>query len=262
MSSITTCAYRFPNMLAYLIDDEELALKRLSRMLTATGRVSIAGASTDPVAAVRVIAAAKPDVLFLDIEMPGMNGFQMLSQLDPQPIVVFTTAYDQYALQAFGVNSVDYLLKPIEAAQLNRALDKIERMRGGSEPRQELRELLERLTAKQAEYPDRIASRTGERVEFVELARITHFFASDKLTYAATAAKNYMIDHTIQELEQRLDPRKFIRIHRATLVNVDSVHELHAWFAGRMVLRLKDAKHTELAVSRDRVRALKQRLGI
>jgi len=249
-------------MRAFLVDDEALALKRLSRMLTATGRVSIAGSSTDPVEALQTIAEAKPDVLFLDIEMPGMNGFEMLSRLDPQPIVVFTTAYDQYALQAFGVNSVDYLLKPIEAAQLNRALDKIERMRGGVEPRPELRELLERLTAKQAEYPDRIASRIGERVEFVELARITHFFASDKLTYAATAAKNYMIDHTIQELEQKLDPRKFIRIHRATLVNIDSVHELHAWFAGRMVLRLKDEKRTELAVSRDRVRALKQRLGI
>jgi two-component system LytT family response regulator len=252
-------------MRAFLVDDEALALKRLSRMLAATGRVSVAGSSTDPVEAVQAVAEAKPDVLFLDIEMPGMNGFQMLSQLDPQPMVVFTTAYDQYALQAFGVNSVDYLLKPIEAAQLNRALDKLERMRGGMEPRPELRELLERLaaaTAKSPEYPDRIASRTGERVEFVELSRITHFFASDKLTFAATAAKNYMIDHTIQELEQRLDPRKFIRIHRATLVNVDSVHELHAWFAGRMVLRLKDEKRTELAVSRDRVRALKQRLGI
>jgi two-component system LytT family response regulator len=250
-------------MRAFLVDDEALALKRLSRMLTATGRVSIAGSCTDPVEAVQAIAAAKPDVLFLDIEMPELNGFQMLSQLDPQPMVVFTTAYDQYALQAFGVNSVDYLLKPIEAAQLNRALDKIERMRGGTEPRPELRELLERLmAARQPEYPDRIASRIGERVEFVELARITHFFASDKLTYAATAAKNYMIDHTIQELEEKLDPRKFIRIHRATLVNIDSVHELHAWFAGRMVLRLKDEKRTELAVSRDRVRAVKQRLGI
>src|SRR5712691_11650381 len=168
-------------MRAFLIDDEALALKRLSRMLSATGRVSIAGSSTDPVEALQAIAEAKPDVLFLDIEMPGLNGFQMLSQLDPQPMIVFTTAYDQYALQAFGVNSVDYLLKPIEAVQLNRALDKIERMRGGVEPRTELRELLERLaaaTAKQPEYPDRIASRTGERVEFVELSRITHFFAS------------------------------------------------------------------------------------
>ncbi|HLK22948.1 MAG TPA: LytTR family DNA-binding domain-containing protein, partial [Bryobacteraceae bacterium] len=133
-------------------------------------------------------------------------------------------------------------------------------MRGGAEPRQELRALLDRLNV--PEYPARIASRIGERVEFVDLSRVSHFFASDKLTYAATPGKNYAIDHTIQELEQKLDPRKFVRIHRATLVNLDSVYDLHAMFAGRMIVRLKDEKRTELAVSRDRVKALKQRLGI
>lgn len=252
-------------MRAFLVDDEALALKRLSRMLTATGRVEIVGSVTDPVEAVEAVLTAKPDVLFLDIEMPGMTGFEMLAKLDPQPVIVFTTAYDRYALQAFGVNSIDYLLKPVEQAQLARALDKIERMRGGAEPRQEIRALLDRLSAEaasQPEYPTRIASRIGERVEFVELSRITHFFAADKLTYAATPGKNYAIDHTIQELEQKLDPRKFVRIHRATLVNLDSVHDLHAMFAGRMLVRLKDEKKTELAVSRDRVKALKQRLGI
>ncbi|MBZ5608696.1 MAG: LytTR family DNA-binding domain-containing protein [Acidobacteriia bacterium] len=254
-------------MRAFLVDDEALALKRLARMLAATGRVEIAGQSTDPAQAVDAIRAAKPDVLFLDIEMPGMTGFQMLSRIDPQPLVVFTTAYGQYALEAFGVNSIDYLLKPIEAAQLDRALDKIDRMRGGAEPRPEIRKLLERVAAlagqaAQAPYPERIASRIGERVEFVDLARVTHFFASDKLTYAATASKNYVVDHTIQELEQKLDPRKFLRIHRATLLNLDYIHELHAWFAGRMMVRLKDEKRTELSVSRDRVRALKERLGV
>lgn len=250
-------------MRAFLVDDEALALKRLSRMLAATGRVEIAGAHTDPVEAVAMILNVKPDVLFLDIEMPGMTGFEMLAKLDPQPIVVFTTAYDQYALKAFGVNSVDYLLKPIEPAQLNRALDKIDRMRGGVEPRQEIRDLLQRLsTVAPQEYPARIASRIGERMEFVDLARVTHFFAADKLTYAATPAKNYVVDHTIQELEQKLDPRRFVRIHRATLVNLDHLHDLHAWFAGRMMVRLKDEKKTELPVSRDRVKALKERLGI
>jgi len=224
-------------MRAFLVDDEELALKRLSRMLNATGRVEIVGAATDPVEAATAILRANPDVLFLDIEMPAMTGFEMLAKLDPQPIVVFTTAYDQYALQAFGVNSVDYLLKPIEQAQLDRALDKIERMRGGAEPRQEIRALIERLNsvANQADYPSRIASRIGERVELVELSRVTHFFAADKLTYAATPAKNYVVDQTIQELEQKLDPRKFVRIHRAILLNLDHLHDLHSWFGGRMM---------------------------
>ncbi len=254
-------------MRAFLVDDEALALKRLSRMLSSTGRVEIAGQCADPEQAIPAIQAARPDVLFLDIEMPGLNGFEMLARIEPQPLIVFTTAYGQYALQAFGVNSIDYLLKPIEAAQLDRALDKIDRMRGGAEPRPEIKELLARVAAladsrKQPQYPDRVASRAGERIEFVELSRVTHFFASDKLTYAATPAKNYVVDHTIQELEQKLDPRRFIRIHRATLLNLEHVHELHAWFAGRMMVRLKDEKRTELSVSRDRVHSLKERLGI
>lgn len=170
-------------MKAFLVDDESLALKRLQRMLAATGRVEIAGTSGDPVEAIEAILQIKPDVLFLDIEMPGMTGFQMLSKLDPQqqPLIVFTTAYNQYALEAFGVNSVDYLLKPIEAPQLARALDKLDRMRGGVEARPEIRALLDRITAlaaggaAQAAYPDRIASRIGERVELIELAQVTHF---------------------------------------------------------------------------------------
>jgi|SRR5271165_946363 len=254
-------------MRAFLVDDEALALKRLQRMLVATKRVDVAGTSTDPVEAVAAILEAKPDVLFLDIEMPGMTGFEMLAHLQPQPWVVFTTAYDRYALEAFGVNSVDYLLKPIEAAHLNRALDKIERLRGSAASPPEMRELMERLAAvagavRAPSYPDRVASRVGERIEFIDLEHVTHFFAADKLTFAATGAKTYAVDYTIQELEQKLDPAKFVRIHRASLVNVEHVQELHSWFAGKMMLRLKDPKHTELSVSRDRVRALKERLGI
>jgi two-component system LytT family response regulator len=247
-------------MRAFLVDDEALALKRLQRMLAATKRIEIAGVSQDPFEAVPAIIQAQPDILFLDIEMPGMTGFEMLVQLQPQPWVVFTTAYDRYALKAFGVNSVDYLLKPIEAPHLNRALDKIERLRSAATAPPDMTALLRRLIA--PAYPDRVASKVGEKIEFVELDEVTHFFASDKLTFAATASRNYAVDYTIQELEQKLDPAKFVRVHRATLVNVAHVQELHSWFAGRMMLRLKDPKHTELGVSRDRVRALKERLGI
>jgi two-component system LytT family response regulator len=254
-------------MRAFLVDDEALALKRLQRMLAATKRVQVVGTSSDPVEAVPAILEAKPDILFLDIEMPGMTGFEMLTHLQPQPWVVFTTAYDRYALEAFGVNSVDYLLKPIEAAQLDRALDKIERLRGSAAAPLGMTELIERLTAaagavRSPGYPDRVASKVGERIEFIDLEQVTHFFASDKLTYAATAAKNHAVDYTIQELEQKLDPGRFVRVHRASLVNVAYVQELHSWFAGKMMVRLKDPKRTEIAVSRDRVRELKQRLGI
>jgi two-component system, LytTR family, response regulator len=248
----------------FLVDDEMLALKRLSRLLQATGRVEIAGSATDPEAALDYLSKETVDALFLDIQMPGLNGFEMIARMESQPLIIFTTAFDQYALRAFEVNSIDYLLKPIEAEHLDRALTKLERLRG-SAPRPEIRQVVEELAAalrnKQSDFPDRIASRVGERVLFIELQRITHFTAKDKLTYAVATDKSYVIDSSIAELEQKLDPKKFIRIHRSTLLNLDYVHEVHSWFGGGVVVRLKDEKHTELAVARDRVRALKQRLG-
>jgi two-component system LytT family response regulator len=251
---------------AFLLDDEPLAVKRLTRLLIATGRVEIIGAGTDPVEALPLIARDRPDVLFLDIQMPGMTGFELLSKIDPQPLIVFTTAWDQYALQAFEVNSVDYLLKPIEAQQLDRALNKVERVVRGNQARPDVQQLLAKWAAAvdkvQPEYMERVASRTGDRVELVELSRVTHFFASEKLTWAATPAKNYIVDYTIQDLERKLDPKRFVRAHRSALVNVEYIHELHTWFAGKMLIRLKDEKHTEIAVSRDRVHAVKERLGI
>jgi two-component system LytT family response regulator len=252
---------------AYLADDEPLALKRLSRLLQETGRFEIAGSSTDPEAAVEFLSREPVDVLFLDIEMPGMNGFELLARLAHQPAVIFTTAFDQYALRAFEVNAIDYLLKPVEPEQLDRAIRKLERL-GGALPewmrQPDFRSVLDQIAAtlKPPEQPmDRIASRVGERVQFIDLARITHFFAQDKLTFAACGAKNHCVDFTIAQLEQKLARRNFLRIHRSTLVNLDWVLEVNSWFAGGVLLRLKDEKHTELPVARDRLRALKQRLG-
>lgn len=123
---------------AFVVDDEELAVKRLVRLLAETGRVEVSGSSTDPIDALAALNEKPVEVLFLDIQMPGMTGFEMLACLDPQPLVVFTTAFDQYALRAFEVNSIDYLLKPIETSQLARALDKIERLRAAPSPRARL----------------------------------------------------------------------------------------------------------------------------
>jgi two-component system LytT family response regulator len=251
---------------AYLVDDEPLALRRLERLLRERDTLEIAGACSDPLKAAGEIELIRPDVLFLDIQMPEITGFELLARLDVQPLVVFTTAYDQYALRAFEVNSVDYLLKPVEEAQLHRALAKLQRMAGGESPRPDLQALLRDVRAAlqppAAESLDRIPSRTGERIHLIETARVTHFFAEDKLTFAATPEKNWVVDRTIAELEEKLDPRRFVRIHRSTIVNLAFVDELLTWFGGRMLIRLKDAKRTELSVSRDRLKELKERLGI
>jgi two-component system LytT family response regulator len=238
-------------------------------MLDETGRVEVAGTSSDPVDALAALSETAVDVLFLDIQMPGMTGFEMLGMMDRQPLVVFTTAYDQYALQAFEVNSIDYLLKPIEERHLSRALDKIERRYASAVAAPDWKAMLAQLAGAlrqpggglAAEYPERIASRLGDRIHILELAKVTHFFAQEKLTYAATEGKNHVVDHTVSDLEQKLDPRHFFRIHRSTLLNLEWVKELDAWFGGRALVRLKDARTTELQVARERVQELKKRLG-
>lgn len=258
---------------AYLVDDEPLALQRLARLLASHHQVAIMGTATDPAEALRFLSgdqAKSIDVLFLDIQMPGMTGFDLLSRLTEQPFVIFTTAYDEYALRAFEVNSIDYLLKPIEAEQLDRAIGKLERLRPMARPawqnREEFPQLLHELAAslrgERHEYPRRIASRVGERITFIDLEAVTHFQAMDKLTYAIANGRQHSVDQTVADLEQRLDPGKFLRIHRAILVNIDWIQEVNSWFAGKVVVTLKDPRHTQLPVARDRVRGLKSRLGL
>ncbi len=254
---------------AYLVDDELLALNRLARLLTATKRVEITGRTTDPEIAVKFLASEVVDVVFLDIQMPGVNGFELLARLTTQPRVIFTTAYDQYALKAFEVNSIDYLLKPVDPQHLERALKKLEMRRGDdaySELHARLQAVVEKLTShlslEGGEFPDRICSRVGERIMPIDLKNITHFYSEDKLTYAATETRQYVVDYTIQELEQALRLRDFVRIHRSTLINLSFLDEIHRWFGGRMIVRMKNRDHTELTVARNYVRPLKEKLAL
>jgi len=258
---------------AYLVDDEPLAIERLGRLLSSYKAVRIMGSATDPAAALELLnsqSGRDVDVLFLDIQMPGINGFELLSRVAVQPFVIFTTAYDQYALQAFEVNSIDYLLKPVETEQLERALAKLGRLRPVAKPEWQrnpelpavLKELAESLLEKHKEYPRRIASRLGDRISFLNLDDVTHFVARDKLTYAVINGREYCIDDTIADLERRLDPAKFLRIHRAVLLNLDWVEEMNISSERRALVALKDARHSRLPVARDRVRFLKAQMEL
>src|SRR4051794_12935310 len=246
---------------SYIVDDEKLAIARLTRLLDATGRVTIAGSASDPVEALEFLRAHEIELLFLDIQMPGLTGFELLERLESQPLGVFTTAYDRYALNAFEANSIDYLLKPIEPERLDRALDKAERLRTA---RPYMRALARELAAQLAPVRrvERVASRVGERTTILEVARISPFVSKDKLTFAVVNGREHVVDFTLAELETRLDSRRFTRIHRATIVNVSFVQELFPAVDGGMLVRLKDAGSSELTVARDRVRDLKQQLGI
>jgi two-component system LytT family response regulator len=264
---------------AYIVDDEKLAVQRLTRMLEASGRVAIAGSTTDPEAALAFLNVHRVDVLFLDIQMPGLTGFDLLARLTTDPLVVFTTAYDQYALNAFDVNSIDYLLKPIEPERLGRTLDKIEKMGTGlgqlgtglgagpgrdPSPIPDVRALARALAGELSPHRrlERIASRVGERTTVLDVARISHFTAKDKLTFAVVSGHEHVIDYVLAQLETDLDARRFIRIHRSTVVNIAYVQELFPAVDGGVLVRLKDEPKTELSVARDRVRALKEKLGI
>ena len=246
-----------------IVDDEALALKRLARLLTEIGGVEIAGSFTDPETAIAFLTRERIDALFLDVQMPGLDGFQLLARLPQPPRVVFTTAHDQYAAKAFEVDSIDYLLKPIEPARLEKTLARLEASRDSdSLAFDEAVKRVARWVARQRdEYPERIPSRIGERIQMIDLEDITHFFSRDKLTYAATKNKTYVIDHPISDLERRLDPRKWLRIHRSTLLNIAHIEEVRSWFGSGMRIRLNDEKHTELTVARDRVKLLRERLG-
>ncbi len=251
-------------MRVYVVDDEPLAVKRLTRMLQATARVDVIGSTNDPVTALEFLQAHSVDVLFLDIQMPALTGFELLEQLTQQPLIIFTTAYDRYALEAFEVNSIDYLLKPIEQERLDRALDKAARAAHEDTSPVPVRELAKLLAAQLAPNRklERLASRVGERTTLLEVSRISHFLAKDKLTFAVVSGREHVVDYTLAELETRLDARRFVRIHRATIANIGFVQELFPDVDGGVLVRLKDEQKTELSVARDRVRELKDRLGI
>jgi two-component system LytT family response regulator len=247
---------------ACVVDDEPLAVSRLVRLLEKTGRVRVVGSTSDPTSAPAMLAAHTPDVLFLDVEMPELNGFELLERVETLPLVVFTTAFDQYALAAFETNSVDYLLKPIEMSRLEHALDKIDRFRAGERP--DVRTLAREVAAALARPRplDRLASRVGERTLLLEVLRVTHIVARDKLTYAVVNGREHVLDHTLAQLETLLDPSRFVRVHRTTIVNLAAIAELDKWVDGGVLIRLRDERKIELPVARDRVRALKDALRI
>ena len=181
---------------AYLVDDERLAIRRLSRLLGESGRVSVAGSTMDPEAAVEYLNQSGVDVLFLDIQMPGLSGFELLYRLEHPPLVVFTTAYDAYALEAFETAAVDYLLKPVEP-------ERLDRLRAQPQAQPDMRTLARELAAhlSAGSRLDRLASRTGERTTVLDVARISHLAARDKLTFAVVNGREHVVDYTLAELE-------------------------------------------------------------
>jgi two-component system LytT family response regulator len=249
-----------------LIDDEPLALDRLERLLASHPEVRVLGKISRPSEALAQIEETVPDLLFLDIQMPGLSGFELLGQLRHQPWVIFVTAYDRYALQAFEANSIDYLLKPVEQERLDRSLAKFFQLtrQAGESPAvmPDWNHLLKALQAQAQNQspPQRLVSRKGERILLVDPAEVVYFYAESKYTFAVTAREEHILDYTLQQLRTWLPGEKFLTIHRSYLVNLDWVAELNRGFGGGMLCRLKPPMNKDLPISRALLRQVRERL--
>jgi two-component system, LytTR family, response regulator len=243
------------SLTALIVDDEPLARERIRGLLAADSDVVVIGECASGAEAVRAVRANRPDLLFLDVQMPGMDGFETLEAIHAGrggaiPAVVFVTAYDQFAVRAFEVHALDYLLKPFDrerfAAAVRRAKANVERAQSG--------EVATRLAAllagrrPQSPYLRRLVVSGAGRILVVDVADIRWIESEGNYVRLHTSADAYLHRETMKALEARLDPEEFLRIHRSAIVRIDRVKELRPWFHGAYIVVLSDG--TELQSSR------------
>jgi two-component system response regulator LytT len=254
------------SMKAVVVDDEQLAREELCYMLEKMDDIEVIGQAGNGLEAVGIVEQLAPDVLFLDVQMPGLNGFEVahrLIQNGSSPNIVFVTAFDRHAIEAFEVNAVDYLLKPIEAARLQQA---IERARKRVTPEAPLNDQVERIVQLMSERQskrERVAVKVGERFLLVQAEEIIYASLTNEsiniVTNQLAGTSNF---RTLDELQARLDPSIFWRVHRSHLVNINKVKEIVPWFSRNYILRMKDAKATEIPVSRAQTKRLRDYLRL
>ncbi|WP_338874810.1 LytTR family DNA-binding domain-containing protein [Spirosoma sp. SC4-14] len=252
-----------------LVDDEPLAISRLRRLLTKHRDIfEVMGDASNGAEGLTLIEAERPDVIFLDIEMPLLNGFEMLSRLTAMPMVVFATAFDQYAIRAFEENSVDYLLKPVEADRLARTAKKIQAVverndlaKMASSPMSDnLMRLLAQMQPKKEIYS--ISVKTGEKIILIPLSDIAYFEAEDKYVFLATMdGQKFLTTYTLTTLNEKL-PDMFIRVSRSVMVNRHKIAEVHKHFDGKFMLALNDKKGTKLTSGSTYGEAIRQLLEL
>jgi two-component system LytT family response regulator/two-component system response regulator LytT len=257
---------------AVLVDDEQLARDELGFLLGQLGGVDVIGQAGDGVEALSTIDRLRPDVVFLDVQMPGLNGFQVARRILDRQLpthIVFVTAYDQHAIEAFEVNAVDYLLKPVDPMRLERAIERAQsRMasarsleQGGGAINQQLEKIFD-LVAERQHRRERLAIKVGERFVLVQSEDIIYAsLAEEAITVVTSHHVGTSNCRTLDDLHERLDPNVFWRVHRSHLVNINKIREIVPWFRN-YILRMKDEKSTEIPVSRAHTRRIREYLEI
>lgn len=242
-------------MTVMIVDDEELSRRLLREMLAAHSDIEIVAECANGFEAVKAAAERKPDLIFLDVQMPKLNGFEVLELIGPGVGVIFVTAYDTYALRAFDVHAVDYLLKPFSKERFEAALALAENRMGENTPPPALLA----ATARAPGYLERLVVKDGARVHIIPVARLDFAEAQDDYICLTSNGKTFLKQQTIGSLEESLDPRQFIRIHRSYIVNLDRVVKMEPYSKDSKVAVLSDGK--QLPVSRAGYQRLAALLG-
>jgi two-component system response regulator LytT len=259
-----------------LVDDEQLARDELKYLLSQIDGIDVIGQAGDGVEAFATIKRLQPDVVFLDVQMPGLTGFEVARRMIDDHLsshIIFVTAFDQYAIEAFEVNAVDYLLKPVDPNRLEIALQRAQKRitseravagADGTPPlaADHLEKIVQLVTERQSRR-ERLAIKVGDRFLLVQAEEILYASLADEAITVVTGqyagTSNY---RTLDELQARLDPSVFWRVHRSHLVNINKIKEIVPWFSRNYILRMKDEKATEIPVSRTQTRRLREYLKL
>lgn len=246
---------------AIIVEDHEDSRSQLKTMLNGFPGVRVIGEAADGQQAVKLVRDVEPDLMFLDIHLPDMDGFNILEQLDHRPAVVFTTAHHQYALKAFDASGVDYLLKPICRDRLQKALDKVFQMNGRSPAPPLYDHIMTAVKSIMAEKTKKIrfSIQSGDRLLVISQAEVFYFKAEDRYLFLCTFDDFYFYKSSLKELEESLDPDAFVRINKSNIVPVDKILCLKKDYLGRYRVILKDKKQTVLKVSRGGLVRLKEK---
>jgi two-component system, LytTR family, response regulator LytT len=248
------------------VDDEHLALEELKYLLEMIPDIEVIGEGSNGPEAIKLIQELEPDLIFLDVQMPGLNGFEVVDQLirlDILPQVVFVTAFDQYAVRAFEINVVDYLLKPVEKSRLEKAIQRVKhQLENRSVSEQKLRELLEMMNPS-TQKKSKLLIKDKNRNILVNSDEIIYANVSDGIVSVAsrdlTGETNY---RTLEDLQTDLDPQSFWRVHRSYLVNINRIKEVIPWFNRTLQLKMNDKQETEIPVSRAHAKRFKEYLKL
>jgi two-component system LytT family response regulator/two-component system response regulator LytT len=256
-----------PLLRAVVVDDEPLAREELCYLLADTPGVEVVAQAANGPDAIHAVNEHEPDLVFLDVQMPGLSGFEVARRLiasGPPVAVVFVTAYDQHAIEAFEVNAVDYLLKPVESGRLHTAVDRVRQRRpAGARSLADPIERIVQLVEERQGRREQLAVKVGERFLLVQAGDIIFASMADESINIVTSHISGTCNfRTLDELQARLDPARFWRVHRSHLVNINKIKEIVPWFSRNYILRMKDAKATEIPVSRSQTRRLREYLKL